>query len=190
MKSRFALLVAASVVALTALESTARADSPPGDSERAPPPSLTGAAALALPIGNLSNAFNVGLGASLAFAYPVHPKVAVLGRGGFMLHFPKSGADVSFNVVPIHGGARVGFTGLEQGPFAEATAGPNVIFSSVNTGLGGTASDSTVKLGLDVAGGYRISKFDFAGHAAFYDLGHAGDTMALMVTVGYSFASF
>jgi len=53
-----------------------------------------------------------------------------------------------------------------------------------------TVSDSETKFSTSLGGGYRFGKLDVGGRMIFWDLGHAGDSMALMATAGFTFASF
>lgn len=51
-------------------------------------------------------------------------------------------------------------------------------------------SGSEVRIGTAIGGGYRVGKLDLGGRFPAYDIGHAGDSMGLMATIGYTFVSF
>jgi len=150
--------------------------------------SLAIAATPMLPIGDLSNAFGIGIGGMLEGNFQLHPKASIVARTGYVHHFPKDGIEANLGVVPIWGGGRYGFTGVE-GPYIEGLLGPTVLIASANTRFG-RVSDTEVKVGMSFGGGYRIGKLDIGGRFVFYDVGRAGDSAGLMASIGYSFAAF
>lgn len=182
----------ASAAAQAAPAAPAAQDTPaeaPRAEERAEKASLSIAAAPVLPVGDLSKAFSAGLGATLGIDVALTPKVFLVGRTGYIHHFPASGIDASLAAIPIWGGARYGFSGIEGG-YLEGTLGPTLLVASARVGAVGRVSDSEVRVGMALGGGYRIGKLDLGGRAVFYDVGEAGDSMGLMAHVGWSFASF
>lgn len=163
-----------------------------GDEMPAERAALSVAGTPMLPVGDLSNGFAFALGATLGFDYAVHPHVQVIGRTGYIHHLPKSGLDVTLGAVPIWGGARYTF-GVNEGGYLEGALGPTVLFASarVNTGFGtASASDTEVKIGTALGGGYKIGRLDVGGRMVFWDLGHAGSSAGVMATIGYSFLTF
>lgn len=184
------VLSVAALAAVLGASSIASAAEPDKNKEEMPEERVQIAAALApdLPVGNLSNAFVFGLGATVNVDYAVHPHVQIVGRTGYVHHLPKSGLDVTLGALPIWGGARYTF-GIGDGAYLEGNMGPTILFARTTVN-GVSASDSEVKFATALGGGYRISRFDVGGRMIFWDLGHAGDSMALMVTAGYAFASF
>jgi hypothetical protein len=145
---------------------------------------LAVAAVPVLPIGNFGDAFAFGIGATIGVDYAVHPHVQVLGRTGYVHHLPKAGIDASLGALPIWAGARYTF-GVGDGAYLEGTTGPTVLFGRL-----GNVSDSEVKLGAALGGGYRIARLDVGARFVFWDVGHASDSMGLMATAGFTFASF
>jgi len=145
-----------------------------------------------LPVGDLSNGFSFGLGGTLGYDRVVHPHVQIIGRTGYSHLFPKSGLDVSLGAVPLWGGARYTF-GVNEGGYLEGALGPTILFASATVRvLGNTqsVSDSEVKIGTSLGGGYKFGRLDVGGRFAMWDLGHPGDSATLLATIGYSFASF
>jgi hypothetical protein len=53
-----------------------------------------------------------------------------------------------------------------------------------------SGSSSETDLGLNAGAGYRMGDLDLRGSLCIFDLGHAGDSMGLMASVGYNFARF
>ncbi len=167
---------------------------PPPPKEEAPPEeetksSLSVGAAPVLPIGDLSNGVGFGLGGLLGYDYAFHPNAAFVARTGYIHHLPKDFVNVTIGVIPIWAGARYGFLGHE-GPYIEGVLGPSIFLASAEIRGYGRATDSEVRLGTALGGGYRFRKVDLGGRFTFYDLGHAGDTMGMMATASFSFASF
>ncbi len=58
--------------------------------------------------------------------------------------------------------------------------------TSIDTPVG-TFSGSDTNFGLTLGGGYRLNQLDLRLQLEFLDLGHAGDSMALVASVGYDF---
>lgn len=145
-----------------------------------------------LPIGDLSNGFTFGIGGTLGYDRVVHPHVQIIARTGYSHLFPKSGLNVSLGAVPIWGGARYTF-GVNEGGYLEGALGPTVLFASASVNVLGSSrsvSDSEVKIGTAIGGGYKFGRLDVGGRLAFWDIGHPGDSATIFATVGYSFASF
>jgi hypothetical protein len=145
-----------------------------------------------LPIGDLSNGFTFGIGGTLGYDRVVHPHVQIIARTGYSHLFPKSGLNVSLGAVPIWGGARYTF-GVNEGGYFEGALGPTVLFASASVNVLGSnrsVSDSEVKIGTAIGGGYKFGKLDVGGRLAFWDLGHPGDSATIFATIGYSFVSF
>jgi hypothetical protein len=145
-----------------------------------------------LPIGDLSNGFTFGIGGTLGYDRVVHPHVQIIGRTGYSHLFPKSGLNVSLGAVPIWGGARYTF-GINEGGYFEGALGPTVLFASASVNVLGdtrSVSDSEVKIGTAIGGGYKFGKLDVGGRLAFWDLGRPGDSATIFATIGYSFATF
>jgi hypothetical protein len=89
------------------------------------------------------------------------------------------------------------YFGESFGPYVGGELGLNILMASADSGdssVAGagntTSSSSETKVGLNAGGGYRAGKLDLRAAVAFLDLGHAGDSMGILASVGYSFASF
>jgi hypothetical protein len=155
------------------------------------PSSLSIAAAPVLPIGDLSRVSPFGIGGTLGFDYAFHPNAAFVARAGYIHHLPKDGYNATLGVIPIWAGARYSFREHHEGPYVEGVLGPSILLASVDLGpYGGRQTESEVRLGTALGGGYRIGKLDLGGRFVFYDLGHAGDSAGLMASVAFAFASF
>jgi hypothetical protein len=153
---------------------------------------LSLAATPLLPIGDLSNAFSFGLGATFGVEHAVHPHVQIVGRTGYAMLFPKQGVNWTYSGIPIWGGARYTF-GVGEGAYIEGLAGPSIIIASAQVRVLGTtqtASDSEVKFGTSFGGGYQKGRFDAGARIAFWNLGEAGNSTTIMASVGWSFAAF
>jgi hypothetical protein len=163
-------------------------EEPPAEDK---PSSLSVAAAPVLPIGDLSRVSPFGIGGTLGFDYAFHPHAAFVARAGYIHHLPKDGINATLGVIPIWAGARYSFNEHQEGPYVEGVLGPSILLASVDLGpYGGRQTDSEVRLGTALGGGYRIGKLDLGGRFVFYDLGHAGDSAGLMASVAFAFASF
>ena len=157
-------LLAAAVLFASLLPATASADSGPffGVDVQA-----------ALPVGNFGDGAGVGFGGLLRYEIPIVNAANLTLRAGFMYHLEKNGS--TFYSVPVLGGLRVR---LGQWAFVAAEAGAFVNHpGKFDTGLGFT-----------FAVGYRVStSVDLRLGAEMVDVSHAGDTIALLAGLGYSF---
>jgi len=144
---------------------------------------------LAIPLGNFSDAAGVGIGVLGRYEYILTPQVNLTGRLGFTYFLSKDigGVSVNYWTIPILVGAKLavipnlyvaGEIGLFNNHYTVAIPG---IFG------GGTASGSETDFGLTLGGGYRLGDLDFRASLEFLNLGHAGDSMSLVVSAGYNF---
>jgi hypothetical protein len=139
-----------------------------------------------VPIGNFSDVSAFGIGALGAFDYWLMPQLRLTGRTGFLYHVTK-GDGVSFSAIPVWAGARYHFED-RAGAWVGGELGPNILLTSIDLGALGSHSDTEVKLGIGVGGGYMIDKLDLGLRAFSYDIGHFGDSFAIAALVGYHFA--
>lgn len=157
--------------------------------------------AVVLPVGNLSDATGLMLGPLLRLEYPVTGNVTVTGRAGYLYGLRKElsvmGSKAKYGVsdIPVWGGVEYYFGEGGQGLYLGGEAGLNFLSFSVDTDGdpaygGGSSSSSETKLGMTAGAGFRAGDLDFRGGLAIFDLGHAGDSMGVMASVGYSFAHF
>jgi hypothetical protein len=178
-------------------------DAPSEDAPRAPaaPPSdktiaVDGGAAL--PVGSYGDVAGLAFGALGRFEMPLAAKLTLTARAGFLSHLGKDGpaglggghaSSISVLEIPLLGGVRYA---LSQGPASEVygAAELGLIYARVSSEAGGmSSSGSDTNLGLTLGGGYRAGKLDVRGGLMFSNLGHLGDTMGLLVSVGYEVAS-
>src|SRR5262249_30079981 len=96
--------------------------------------------------------------------------------------------------LPILAGVRYTFVPTDDGGlYGGAEIGMSLLFSRVssngNAFIGAQSDSKTdVKASTALGIGYQYGKLDARGALYFIDIGHMGDSMALMATVGYSFA--
>ncbi len=160
---------------------------------------LDAAPTFALPVGNFSEVTGIGLGALLGIRHPIATQLDVTGRAGFVYHFSKSDPDgvssMGTSELPLLGGVRYTFVPTNDGGFyGGAELGVSILFWRASVGgLGlGTVSgsDTSAKVSTALGLGYQLGKLDMKGSLYVVDIGHLSDTMALMASVGYSFADF
>jgi hypothetical protein len=144
---------------------------------------------LNIPLGNFGDATSIGFAGLLHGEYTIMPQLNLTGRTGFIFSLSKSytiptmgSMDVAIHVFPIWVGAKYF---VWQKAYAAAELGMNMLIP------GGDASgDAKAKFGLNFGGGYEWNQFDFRLGFHLYDLGHAGDSFAMMFSAGYNFFSF
>jgi hypothetical protein len=194
-KMRFSVIVSA-LSAVVFMSSFAAASEPDAKTKEAEPKvSFDAAPAFLIPVGNLSDAASVGLGVFAGARRPIAQQLDVTGRAGFVYHFSKDylGGSVGISEVPILAGLRYTFVPTADGGlYGGAEIGMSIVFSraSLNNALlgGQSTSQTDVKASTTLGVGYQYGKLDARGALYFIDLGHMGDSMAIMATVGYSFA--
>jgi hypothetical protein len=145
---------------------------------------------IALPLGNLSNVSGIGIGAMLTGEYLFQDQITFTGRIGYEFHLDSNSAHV--NVLPVMVGARyyIAQPSKHQGMFGLGEVGFNDLMTSVNVPGFGSASNSSIYLGLGVGAGYQMGPIDFQAKLQFLDIGHPGDTFEIAVLAGYQFAAF
>ena len=154
-----------------------------------------------IPVGNLSDASSVMIGGVIKGEYPVTPGVEVTGRIGYfhgLSKEPTPGASASLSDIPIWVGARYFFGGARDGVYAGGEIGLNILKTTIEMPtiqtplgpVGGELSDSSTEFGLNLIAGYKLGDIDFRGNLHFLDIGDPGDSMAVGLTVGYTFAKF
>ena len=162
---------------------------------------IGGDAAVVLPIGHWSDATGIMLGPLARFEYEVSPQLLVTGRVGYLYGLRKStdvlGVKTTYGIndIPLWGGVEYYFGEAADGLYLGGEAGLNFLSFNVKTEgdplVGSTSgSSSETDLGLNAGAGYRMGDLDLRGSLCIFDLGHAGDSMGLMASVGYNFARF
>lgn len=202
MKSMRALFVVSGIVGALGWAGAASADpvkaapaAPDKKSDAAPEApskvSVGGDVAFVPLLGDLSNAAGPGFGALAAGGYRPLPPLEITARVGYVHHLSRDhgGGSTGIAEIPVLFGARYHFFQGKNGPYAGAELGPDYVIGRASTGAfgGGTASDSELKVGATLGAGYLYRGFDARAQAFVLDLGHAGDSLALMVNVGYRF---
>lgn len=150
----------------------------------------------ALPVGTWGDGAGFGVGVLGRFEMPLVPKLTLTARAGLIHHLGKDApgalggmASTSVNEVPLLGGVRYAF---DHKPSAEiyGAAELGIVYYSVSTEANGmSSSGSDTNLGMTLGAGYRAGKLDLRGGLLFPDLGHVGDAIGVMVTVGYDVAA-
>ena len=148
---------------------------------------------LALPTGTWGDGAGVGLGALARFEMPLVPKLDLTARAGVVYHMSKdggaNGGSAQATEVPFLGGVRYAFSDNRASSFYLA-AEMGLVVSLVSVDFQGMSmSDSKTNFGMTLGAGYRAGKLDLRGGLFLPDLGHAGDAVGLMATVGYDVAS-
>lgn len=158
-------------------------------------------AGVLIPIGNFSDVTSIMIGGVLKYEMGVTPNIGVTGRVGFFYGLSKSIGPISYGVsdLPVWVGGRYYFMGGGEGAHAGVEIGLNDLMTRVGgytQSAGGitinvpSVSHSDVKFGLNIPVGYKIGDLDIQAQYSLLDIGHAGDTMAVGVTVGYNFLKF
>jgi hypothetical protein len=134
----------------------------------------------AFPFGNLGDGAGIGIGGLLRGEYGVMPQLNITARLGYVHHLAKN--EVTFSEIPVWVGAKYFVT--EQ-IYAAAELGLVHVKASV-----GDFSTSDDNLGFTVGGGYKLGDLDLRAGLHILDLGHAGDSTEIVVSVGYNFLKF
>jgi len=200
-------------LSLLAVASTARAQEvtapPAGDAPAAPaaepvaapaPAAAVAASASKLTLGvdaafqlplssNLSDVTGMGFGGLIRAEYNLIPNLNGTLRAGYIYSLKKdtAGIKTSMDNIPIWVGGKYFFTDMVYGG---AEVGLNMLKATVEgsfLGVSTSASSTENKFGANVGAGVLLSGLDIRAQLELLDLGHVGDTMALMVNVGYNF---
>ncbi|TMQ05722.1 MAG: porin family protein [Deltaproteobacteria bacterium] len=179
-------------VVLAGAAGTAAADDAAGPLQAAQSRTIGIDGGAALPTGSWGDAVGFGIGALGRFEMPVAPRLVLTGRAGLIYHLGKdlsgpAGGMASTQVieVPLLGGVRYAFSQQPTSAIYGAAELGLVVYH-VSTDAGGMSTSGTdTNLGMTLGAGYRTGKLDVRGGLLFPDLGHAGDAIAVMATVGY-----
>jgi len=174
---------------------------PPADTAAAPAPAPEAAPAAAaggtkitigadgafhLPLGTLADGSGMGVGALVRGEYSVIPNLNVTLRTGYIFGLSKdiAGAKASISWIPIWVGGKYFINDMI---FAGLELGMNMLKSKVEIG-GASLTGSDNKIGANVGAGVLLSGLELRAQLEILDTGHSGDTMGLMLNVGYNFA--
>jgi hypothetical protein len=200
------------VVALLTLAGSARAQeeapaaAPAGDAAAAPAADVAPAPAPApaaggmgliigadfafqLPLGNMADATGMGFGGLVRGEYKLMPNLNLTLRAGYIYSLKKEQAGVKFSVnnIPIWVGGKFFITDMI---YAGAEVGVNMMtFKSEGSllGISMEGSSSENKFGGNVGAGVLLGDLDVRAQLLVMDFGHSGDSMAVMINVGYNF---
>ena len=153
--------------------------------------------AFQLPLGNMADVTGMGFGGLVRGEYNVIPNLNVTLRAGYIYSLKKSQteslfgetvtAKSSINNIPIWVGGKYFITDMI---FGAVELGLNMLSSKVEVsggGQSGSISSSDNKFGTTVGAGVLLSGLEIKAQLVILDLGHAGDSMAVMANVGYDF---
>lgn len=151
--------------------------------------------AFMMPLGNFGDATGPMFGALLKLEYPVSPSLGVTGRAGFLFGLEKETGPVKTSIsdVPLWAGVKYYVMAPRDGLWLGAELGLNYFMVSATTTFLGQeveVSDSEAKFGAGARAGYRIGAIDIGAGVSILDLGEAGDSLAVLGTVGYDFMGF
>ncbi len=144
--------------------------------------------ALNIPVGNFGDVTGIGFGALGRYEYPVLPQLNLTARTGIILSVATTRdvfgvpQDYAFHVFPLWGGVRYF---VWESAYAALELGLNVLIAAGDL----PSEETAAKLGLNLGGGYQWGQLDLGLRLQMYDVPHAGDTFALMLTLGYTFLS-
>jgi hypothetical protein len=148
-----------------------------------------GAGALVgLPLGDFGDAASLSIGGLAMLEYGLQPAIALTARLGYIQHLSDIDG-VSLATIPVWLGGKYALGQATNKLFVAAELGFNMMRTSVDIG-GTSASDSETKFGLNVGAGYDMGPISLEAFLTMYDLGHAGESMAVNATAGYYFTAF
>lgn len=145
--------------------------------------------AFQLPLSKLADVTGMGFGALVRAEYNLIPNLNGTLRTGYIYSLKKdtAGFKTSMNNIPIWVGGKYF---INEMIFAGAEVGLNMLTSTTEGSFGGltvSGSGSANKFGANVGAGALLGDIEVRAQLEILDLGHSGDTMALMVNVGYNF---
>jgi hypothetical protein len=153
------------------------------------------APAFVLPVGNLADAASVGVGALVGMRRNVAKQLDITARAGFVYHFSKEagGGSVGISELPFLAGVRYTFVPTADGGFyGGGEVGMSILFARAainDNALVGPQSTtkSEAKASTALGLGYQFGRFDAKGSLYVIDVGHPGDSMTIMASLGYAF---
>lgn len=144
---------------------------------------------VAMPTGTWGDAVGFGIGALARFELPINDKLTFGARAGYIQHLsqdaPNGGGSSSAHEIPLLGGVRYAFSKSASSEIYGAAELGLVIYGVSVDFMGMSNSKSDTNFGTTLTGGYRAGKLDIRGGLLIPDLGHAGDALGIMATVGY-----
>lgn len=152
--------------------------------------------AFMLPMGDFGDASGPLLGAMFKLEHALSPNLGFTGRIGYLFGLekePAPGLKSSITDVPIWAGIKYYVSAPRDGFWVGAEAGLNYLTATAKGNVLGVefeASDSEMKFGAGARAGYRLGAVDIGAGLTMLDLGEAGDSMAVLATVGYDFTGF
>ncbi len=109
---------------------------------------LGGEVSLALPMGDMGDAYGTGFGLTGVFSYSLNPQLLLTGSVGY-ISFGEKIAGLSFSTVPVNAGIQYRFN--QDKKFQPYIGAETLLFFSsakVNTGFFGSVSSSSTDFGF------------------------------------------
>jgi hypothetical protein len=137
-------------------------------------------------LGSLGDLATLAFGGLVSAEYALQPAISLTARVGYLhfltkeIQFGAVKATPAFHIIPIWLGGKYALGAETNHLFVAGELGINM-----NGGDGG----SSTKLGLNVGAGYDMGPLSLGAMLTMYDLGHAGDSMAVNGTVTYYFVA-
>jgi len=138
--------------------------------------------AFALPVGKLGDGAGFGIGLLPRFEFTLAPKLNLTARLGYVYHLEKN--NVKFSEIPVLVGAKYDLTDALYGAVELGLVHSTV---SADVPFLGNVSSSDDNPAATIGVGYRAGDADLRLGLHILDLGHAGDSMELVLNVGYNF---
>lgn len=153
--------------------------------------------AVVVPLGDWAEISGLGLGALGRFEYALDPQLSATARAGYISHFEKDDKYKTAEL-PVLAGVRYAFDSASDGLYVAGEAG--LVHLTVRLPVAGGVfpgatgpekrSDSELKLGATASAGYRSGDIDARAGVFIASLSDAGETYAILATIGYNFVSF
>lgn len=139
----------------------------------------------AMPIGDLGDAVDMGIGVVASIDYPINPQLEVTGRIGY-IHFVTDADGFSFSNIPLWGGVRYFLNPDPESVYLHGESGFNMFRVSVDTQFG-DASDSETELALNLLAGKKFGSLVAEGGLYIGSLDEVDDTLMIGGTIGKTF---
>jgi hypothetical protein len=146
--------------------------------------------ALAIPVGNFSDTFGVGIGGLLRLEVEPLPGFAITGRSGYIQHLTKSLSgrlitDAKAGELPILAGVKFYTDSGLYGSLEFGGTWWNPSVSGTITGFNYTSS--AFYSSAAAGGGLAFGPLDLGVRLHSVDLGHPVDTLQIGITLGFNF---
>lgn len=141
-----------------------------------------------VPIGDWSDAANLGVGITGQFQYNLNDNMGITGTLGY-IHFLTDTEGFSFGMIPIVGGFKYYFGEGNGGFYAHPQFGITLLRTKVDLGGFGSVSNTSTELTLSAGAGYELSlgnmKLDIGARFQFIDdASSIGTRIGLIFPIG------